>query len=122
MPGVISFLHLRSLVRFARHAELIDRGFSPVYGARHLAATLDSVCNVEIARKIRVDDRRSNIDKESTVQWLREMRTGSRPYRADEVRRRVMELAGARLDYHTLHIVFEEGEFAYRPERSEPSA
>jgi MoxR-like ATPase len=38
--------------------ELLARGFSPSLGARRLAATLESVCNVAISRRIRRDDRR----------------------------------------------------------------
>jgi ATP-dependent Clp protease ATP-binding subunit ClpA len=38
--------------------ELLARGFSPAFGARRLAATLESVCNVAISQRIRRDDRR----------------------------------------------------------------
>ena len=47
--------------------ELVARGFSPTFGARHLAATLESVCNVEIAKKIRRDDRSRAGDRDALV-------------------------------------------------------
>ena len=40
----------------AAREELIERGFSPDFGARHLASILERVCNVEIAKKLRRDD------------------------------------------------------------------
>jgi len=102
----------------AARAELIRRGFSPVYGARHLAATLESVCNVNIAKKIRRDDRRREADRNKIVGWLREMRSGSRAFEAAEVRSRVLELAGANLEYERLTIAFRDGRFHYlAPER-----
>ena len=54
----------------------------------------DAICNVSIAKRVRDDDRRSDHQGGSLVAWLREMRDGSRPYDADAVRRRVLELAG----------------------------
>jgi MoxR-like ATPase len=102
--------------------ELIRRGFSAVHGARHLAATLDAVCNVSIANRIRGDDRRSPADSAPAVDWLREMRAGRRAFQAEEVRRRMRELAGARLDYDVLRVVFADDEFRYLPRpRQEPA-
>jgi hypothetical protein len=99
-------------------AELIQRGFSADYGARHLAATLESTCNVAIAKRIRGDDTRGEEDRAELVRWLREMRAGDRPFSAEQVRQRVHELAAARLDYDTLRVVFREGRFEYVPLRS----
>lgn len=95
--------------------ELIRLGFSPVFGARHLSSVLEQVCNVAIARKIREDDRSTERDRDSLVSWLREMRAGSRPFHAEQVRERVRALASTRLPYHTLRVVFENDEFAYVP-------
>lgn len=104
------------LDRSARE-ELIRRGFSESHGARHLAATLESVCNVELARKVRRDDRRPPADRQSLIDWLRSIRAGERVFDADEVRRRVLEQARASLDYDTLRIVFADGVFTYRTSR-----
>ena len=98
--------------------ELIRRGFSPTYGARHLAAALEQVCNVEIAKRIRRDDQGPEGHRGALVAWLREMRAGERSFDANEVKRRVHKLAGARLDYDTLRIVFENDEFDYIAESS----
>jgi MoxR-like ATPase len=102
--------------------ELIRRGFSPAFGARHLASTLEAVCNVEIAKKIRHDDHGSEEDRQATIAWLREMREGRRAFEPAAVRRRVLDLARARLDYDVLRIVFRDDAFDFVPERAEPSA
>jgi hypothetical protein len=93
--------------------ELIRRGFSPVFGARHLAATLENVCNVEIARRVRQDDQSAKDDREEIIRWLREMRAGRRAFDPEQVRARVLELARARLGYDVLRIVFRDERFEY---------
>jgi MoxR-like ATPase len=95
--------------------ELIRRGFSEIYGARHLAATLESVCNVNIAKRIQTDDCKPDGDREQLMTWLREMRAGDRAFQADDVKRKVMELAGARLEYESLRVAYRNGEFVYEP-------
>ncbi len=109
---------LRLLVEPAAREELIDRGFSALYGARHLAAVLESVCNVEIAKRIRRDDRSAPEQRSVLLAWLRELRAGARALDAEEMRRRVAALARARLDYDTLRIVHGPGGFEYRAESS----
>jgi len=100
-------------------SELIRRGFSPVYGARHLASTLESVCNVEIAKKVRRDDRGEERDRLEILDWIREMRAGDRAFDADKVKQRVSDLARARLDYDVVRIAFRDGRFEYLHENSE---
>jgi ATP-dependent Clp protease ATP-binding subunit ClpA len=95
--------------------ELIRRGFSPDYGARHLASVLESQCNVGIARKIRRDAAGDPGDRQGLIRWLREMREGTRPYRPEEVRDRVLEFTRARLGYDGLTIAFTDGRFDYEP-------
>jgi hypothetical protein len=97
--------------------ELLRRGFSPSFGARHLSSTLEAVCNVEVSKKVRRDDRRSADHRGALVTWLREVREGGRTFEANEVRRRVLEQVRASLDYDTLRIGFEDGSFTYRPVR-----
>lgn len=101
----------------AARAELIARGFSPFFGARHLSSTLESICNVEIAKKVRRDDTGEVGDRMRVLDWLREIRSGKRPFDRDEVQRRVRQLARARLPYDTLRIDFREGRFSYVPLR-----
>jgi len=101
--------------------ELLRRGFSPNYGARPLAAVLESVCNVEIARKVRSDDRGKRADRGSLLGWLREMRAGKRAYSPDHVRRRVLSRTRADLDYDTLRIVFDGQAFGYLARRAGPA-
>jgi hypothetical protein len=95
--------------------ELIRRGFSAAYGARKLSATLESVCNVEIAKKIRKEDGCSTEDRAQLIEWLREVRDGQRAYDADEVRTRVMDLARVRPGYEALSIGFDGAAFTYTP-------
>jgi ATP-dependent Clp protease ATP-binding subunit ClpA len=101
----------------AARAELLRRGVSPLYGARHLASTLEAICNIEIAKKVRQDDTSAESDRRGLIDWLREMRSGKRVFDAEQVRRRVLDLARARLDYDTLRVVFRDGRFDYVPER-----
>jgi ATP-dependent Clp protease ATP-binding subunit ClpA len=97
--------------------ELIRRGFSPTFGARHLASTLEAVCNVDIAKRVRSDDRGEDDDRRALIDWLREMREGERAFAPEEVKRRVLETARARLDYDTLRVEFRRGRFVYVAER-----
>lgn len=99
-------------------AELIRRGFSPVYGARHLASTLEAVSNVEIAKKVRRDDRGAGGTRLETLAWIREMRSGRRVFDAERVKQRVCELTRAQLDYDVVRIVFRDHEFDYVAESS----
>jgi len=95
--------------------ELIRRGFSDAFGARRLAAILESACNVEIAKKIRNEDRASNDDRAQLIDWLREVRDGQRPYDAEEVRRRVLDLARVQPGYRGLSIGYDGENFTYSP-------
>ena len=95
--------------------ELLARGFSPTFGARRLAATLENVCNVAIAHRIRLDDRRGENDSATLVAWLRDLREGARPFDPNEVRREVLAQVRARLDYAGLRIAYRGGVFAYEP-------
>ena len=107
---------LRLLLDESARGALIQRGFSPAYGARHLASTLENVCNVEIAKKVRRDDRGSADRRGPLVRWLREIRAGKRAFDAEEVQRKVQNEARARLGYDTLRIIFRNGRFEYEAE------
>jgi len=96
-------------------AELIRQGFSHAFGARRLGATLESACNVEIAKKIRDEDHASDDDRARLINWLREVRDGQRPYDAEDVRRRVMELARVQPGYRGLSIGHDGENFTYSP-------
>ncbi|NIM60318.1 MAG: hypothetical protein GTO30_01300, partial [Acidobacteria bacterium] len=82
-------------------------------------ATLEGVCNVEIAKKIRHEDRASNDERAQLIEWLREVRDGQRAYDAEEVRRRVMDLARMQPGYAALTIGFDGEVFTYSPEGSD---
>lgn len=97
--------------------ELLRRGFSLEFGARRLAATLESVVNVELSKIVKRDDRRQAEDRAPLLAWLRELRDGSRAYDAETVRRRVLEAVRAELDYDMIRIVHEGDAFGYVPVR-----
>jgi ATP-dependent Clp protease ATP-binding subunit ClpA len=104
------------LLDSSARGELIRRGFSPAFGARHLAATLEAACNVEIAKKVLRDDASGGSGTDDLVDWLREIRSGARPYHPDEVRRRVCRRTRARLAYDSIRILFRDDRFVYRAE------
>jgi MoxR-like ATPase len=95
--------------------ELIRQGFSPDYGARHLTAVLERVCNVEVAKKIRRDDQGPSDDRRDLVAWLRELRGRTDTLDLDDVKRRVLEATRARTDYAAVRVVFENESFDYVP-------
>ena len=47
------------------------------------------------------------------IAWLREIRSGERPYALEEVKRRVVERARARLDYDLLRVDFRADRFEF---------
>ncbi len=110
---------LRLIVEPSAREELIRRGFSAVYGARHIASVLESVCNVEVAKRIRRDDRSGPEEWRATLNWIREARSGGRAIDPEEVKRRIGELARARLSHDRLRIVHGPSGFDYIPETSE---
>jgi len=105
----------------AARVELTRRGFSPVFGARHLAAVLDAVCNVEVAKRLPRGPSADERESTEILRWLREIRAGSRPFDLDEVRRRVLEKTRAQAGYAVMRIHFSDGQFQYVPGGSEPA-
>jgi MoxR-like ATPase len=100
----------------AARAELLRRGFSAEHGARHLAAVLESVCNVEIARRIHRDHHRPSGDREGLVRWLRELRGGGRAFDPAELKARVLAHTRARTGYGALRVDHDGSSFTYSPE------
>lgn len=103
-------------VRLAASAreELLERGFSPQYGARHMTSVLESICNVEIAKRLKRDDRGDGEYRRELVEWLRRLRKQEAEPDLAEVRRKIVDTTRASLDYDTLEIAFEDGAFEYR--------
>jgi hypothetical protein len=100
----------------AAQDELLRRGFSAEHGARHLAAVLESVCNVEVARRIHRDDRRPVQDREGLLRWLREVRAGGRAFDPEDMRARVAAEARAHTGYAALRVDHDGSGFTYTPE------
>lgn len=94
-------------------AELLRRGTSQDHGARHLRARMETLINVEISRRIKADERRKRTGHTRTLKYLRDLKTGERPFDLDEVRARVMSVAKARVSYHRFRVDLKEDAFIY---------
>ena len=68
---------------------------------------------MELARKVRRDQREMPADLDTLIAWLREMREGRRPFAEEEVRRRVIDRARARLGYTSVRVLYEGAAFVY---------
>jgi Cdc48 subfamily AAA family protein/ClpA/ClpB-like protein len=111
------FLELHGLevsLTVSARRQLLDIGFSPVHGARHLVGVVRRYCNVEVSRRIKQDRVRGNEDRGLAVRYLREIRKGERAFEAEEVERAVLRHARAALPYSRLLVDFANGEFCYR--------
>ena len=94
--------------------EILVRGYSYEFGARHLATVINQVANVEVSKRLKRDERgRSPVGAE-ILGYLRQMRSKERAFDPREVRARVLDAARARVPYRRLTIDFEDGVFVYR--------
>jgi len=111
------FLELHGLqvsLTAAARARLLEVGFSPGHGARHLASVIRRYCNVEVSRRIKQDSLKGEENLASTVRYLREIRKGERAYEADAVEQAVLQQARLSLPYTRLLVDFSDGQFSYR--------
>jgi len=102
-----------SLTASAR-SRLLEIGFSPGQGARHLASVIRRYCNVEVSRRIKQDRLKGKENLAITVRYLREIRKGERAYEADAVEQAVLQQARHSLPYTRLLVDFSDGQFSYR--------
>ena len=104
----------------AARGELLRRGTSHDHGARHLRARMETLINVEISRRIKADERRKRSADTRTLNYLRGLKTGKRPFDLEEVRARVMKVARARVTYHRFRVDLQDADFSYEgvPESS----
>jgi hypothetical protein len=107
---------LRIIVSDAARAALIDQGFSPEYGARHIGRVLNQVCNVGVSKKLRHDSARMAQDQESRglLAYIQEARKEERITDLDTLHRRVMERTRARVPYREVVVDHEDGSYQYR--------
>lgn len=100
----------------ARQA-LIEQGFSPEYGARHLSRVLNQVCNVGVSKKLRRDSaRNTGKDHESRglLAYIKEARKEERITDLDMLHRKVMERTRAQVAYDTVRVEYTDGRFQYQ--------
>ena len=93
--------------------ELLKRGTSHDHGARHLRARMESLINVEISRRLKVDERRRRTGYRRTLDYLRELKLGKRPFDLDEVRGRVMDQTRVRVPYRRFRVDLVDDDFTY---------
>jgi hypothetical protein len=103
-------LHLTARAR----SELIRQGYNPEYGARPLARVINRVCNVEVSKRLKKDERRNERETEGLLAYLREAREGNRALDPAAIGR-VMGEARAHVGYASLQIDFKDGVFTYTP-------
>lgn len=99
--------------------ELIRRGYNPDYGARPMARLLNIVCNIEVSKKLKRDEVRSQRADRSLREYIREVKEGKRAYDAMSVQRRVMGSARIQVPYKGIAVDFDGGEFLYLPQGQE---
>jgi hypothetical protein len=95
-------------------AAIIERGYSHDYGARHLASVINTVANVEVARRLKRDDAGGDRMEKDVLDYLRQVRNKERAFDPREVRARVLGAARVRVPYSTVVVGFENGAFVYR--------
>lgn len=103
-------IHLTARAR----SELIGQGYNPEYGARPLARAINRVCNVEVSKRLKKDERRNERETEGLLAYLREAREGSRALDPAAIGR-VMGEARAHVAYASLQIDWKDGVFTYTP-------
>ena len=98
--------------------ELIRRGYNPEFGARPLARLLNSTCNIEVSKKLKRDEKRSQRADRHLREYIKEVKEGRRAYDAVSMQRRVMGSARVQVPYHGIAVDF-DGEFMYLPQGQE---
>src|SRR5438093_6156896 len=94
--------------------EILARGYSHDYGARHLGALINRVATVEVSKRVKRDDEGSARMDREVLDYLRQIRRKERAFDPREVRARVLGAARVRVPYRTMTIGSEGGEFTYR--------
>jgi ATP-dependent Clp protease ATP-binding subunit ClpA len=94
--------------------QILSRGYSHEFGARHLGSVINRVANVEVSKRIKRDDEGGERLEREVLDYLRQIRRKERAFDPREVRARVLGTARVRVPYRRLTIGFEDGAFVYR--------
>ena len=97
----------------AARSEILRQGYSYDKGARFLRAVMEKRLNVAISRKIKADESGNHRGARSVLRFLRDLKEGKRPFDLEDVRRRVMGHARARVPYCRVVIDFRSDQFTY---------
>ena len=104
---------LEILLTPAARETLLQEGFSAAHGARRLAAVVRHHCNVEVCRRIKKEDRSASGERRETVEYVRDLRNGERPFEQAAVEATVREMAKAILPYRRMRIDHDGRAFCY---------
>ncbi len=111
------FLQAQGLqIQVTRRArrELIVRGFSERYGARHLTSVLERHLTIPLSKLVLKDRVREPIPP-SLLPYLRELRSGRRAGVLNTLEKQIRQFARGSLPYGCLRVDHGRGGFRYRP-------
>jgi ClpA/ClpB-like protein len=94
--------------------EMIRQGYSPEYGARPLSRLINQVCNVEVSKRLKKDERRDPQETGELLSYLREAREGARAFDPSAAGR-IFDHARAHVAYGALEIDWNGRAFTYSP-------
>ncbi|MEE8111946.1 MAG: hypothetical protein V3T54_04345, partial [Acidobacteriota bacterium] len=94
--------------------ELIVRGFSERYGARHLTSVLERHLTIPLSKLVLKDRVREPIPP-SLLPYLRELRSGRRAGVLNTLEKQIRQFARGSLPYGCLRVDHGRGGFRYRP-------
>ncbi|MEM7244390.1 MAG: AAA family ATPase [Acidobacteriota bacterium] len=97
----------------AARREILERGYHADYGARNLAKELNRCANIEVSKVLKRDEDKKMGDVTPTLQLIRDMREGRRPYDGAELQEAVEACSRIQVPYRTVTIDWTGGEFTY---------
>jgi MoxR-like ATPase len=104
---------LELAVTQAARDEILRRGYSHDFGARHLASVINQLANVEVSKILKRDDRDTKRMDNDVLDYLRKIRSKERAFDPRDVRARVLEAARVHVPYRTVTIDFDGRTFRY---------
>ncbi|MGD8374684.1 MAG: AAA family ATPase [Acidobacteriota bacterium] len=101
----------------AARRTLIEKGYSPEYGARFLSRVLNEVCNIKVSKKLRSEARLDAVASEEATNllcYIQEARREERTPDFEMLQRRVLAQARARVPYRRILVDHDGQRFLYR--------
>ena len=104
---------LELVVTQAARDEILRRGYSHDFGARHLGTVINQVANVEVSKILKRDEGGTRRVDSDVLDYLRKIRSKERAFDPRDVRARVLEAARVHVPYRTVTIDFAGRTFRY---------